>query len=232
MQALEHDRQVALTFLDALAGSQKPFIYTSGGALVSDHAVGEGSDRIVTEDTAFEPSPVFAPRAAAEREVVTTASRGIRTVVLRLASVYGRGGSAFIPMMLQFTRQAGVAQYIGAGQNVWPHVHVDDVAACVVLALERAPAGSLFSVASQEMSMKDLATVIARSAGLPGKTQRITLEKAMTLWGPFAGPMAANDRLSSQKAQDLLGWKPTAPSLIDELEHGSYADKTNKKEVA
>lgn len=220
-QALEEDRRIAHGFIDALAGSGKALIYTSGGALTVDRAVGERSDRLVDETVPLDPPPAFAPRAAAEREVLAAKNRRVRSIVLRLASVYGRGGSAFIPMLLGMARQSGMTGYIGRGENIWSHVHVDDVAYAYVRALERAPVGSLFNVAGEELSMRRLAEAVGQATG--ARIVSWTVEEAAKVFGPFAGPMAANARLSSEKAKRELGWSPTGPSVIQEIEQGSYA---------
>ena len=70
------------------------------------------------------------------------AKRGIRSVVIRPAIVYGRGGG--IPAgFVESARKEGAARYVGTGKNRWPLVHVDDLADLYLLALEKAPPGTL-----------------------------------------------------------------------------------------
>lgn len=231
--ALEHDRLVALTFIDALTGSGKPFIYSSGGMIVVDRSVGEPSDRLVREDDPLTMTPAFIqPRANAERDVLAAAEKGVRSIVLRLASVYGRGGSHFIPMLIRAIRQGGGGAYVGRGLNRWPHVHVEDAAEAYVLAFERAPAGSLFNVASEDWDMKTVTEAVAVAAGFPGRTKSWTLEEAQQVWGPFAAPLAANGRLASEKIRKELGWTPKGPSVMEELTFGSYSQLASSLSAA
>lgn len=221
--ALEHDRRLALGMIAALKGSGKPFIFSSGGMITVDQAVGERSEQLVTEEMdVLKTCPSFIrPRALAERDVETGAQIGVRTIVMRLGSVYGRGGSHFIPMMIEAAKKSGFVTYIGRGLNVWPHVHVEDVADAYILALRKAPAGSLFNVADKEFDMVTLARLIAKAMDLE-QPQSLSLEAAHRTWGPFADPLAANGRFSSRKIHEVLGWKPQGPSVEEELLRGSY----------
>jgi nucleoside-diphosphate-sugar epimerase len=123
--------------LEALAGSKEPFVYTSG---IWSH--GDTGGKVVDESTPPTPAALVQWRQAVEDRVREGARRGIRTVVIRPAIVYGRGGG--IPAgFVQSAREEGAARYVGTGENRWPFVHVDDLADLYLLALERAPAGSL-----------------------------------------------------------------------------------------
>jgi nucleoside-diphosphate-sugar epimerase len=128
--------------LDALAGSNKPFIYTSG-----IWVNGDTGGMVVDETTPPEPVELVAWRKAVEDRVLEAAGRGVRSVVIRPAIVYGRGGG--IPAGFRDSaRKEGAARFVGSGGNRWPMVHVDDLADLYLLALERAPAGTLLLAVS------------------------------------------------------------------------------------
>jgi nucleoside-diphosphate-sugar epimerase len=117
--------------LEALAGSGKPFVYTSG---IWSH--GDTAGAVVDEATPPKPAALVAWRQAVEDRVRAGAERGIRSVVIRPAVVYGRGGG--IPAgFVESARKRGAARYVGSGTNRWPFVHVDDLADLYLLALGR-----------------------------------------------------------------------------------------------
>lgn len=140
------------TFLKALDGTGKTFIYTTGTWLL-----GNTGDRIANEETPLNPTPLIAWRSQLESRVLAARENQIRTIVIRPALVYGRGGG-IVAMLVQAGRQYGVVQFVGTGENRWTLVRVDDLARCYVLALEKATAGSLFIAADdQVMTLREIA---------------------------------------------------------------------------
>lgn len=223
--SFEVDRNAINAMLTALDGSQKPFIFTSGSGVVGDMAAGEASELVFDEQTPFQPKPSMAVRVGIEQSVLVAATSGIRSVVLRPPLVYGRGSSIQVPLLLEYARKNGVARYIGKGENIWSTVHVEDLADLYVLALERAPAGTLLNTASGEATMKQMAEAISRLLGL-GKAESWTMEEASKEWGEFIAQdaMGANSRITGAKAGKLLSWEPKAPSVLEDIEHGSYSN--------
>jgi nucleoside-diphosphate-sugar epimerase len=203
--------------LDALAGSNKPFIYTSGIWIN-----GENGGRVFDESTPPEPAELVKWRLPVENHVREAAGRGIRTVVFRPAIVYGRG--AGIPAgLVESARKEGAARYVGTGENRWPLVHVDDLADLYVLALGKAPAGSLFlAVSGASLRVRDVAAAASRAAGQEGRTMAWLLSEAREKMGPYADALALDQQASGKKAEEELGWRPHRPSLIEDLERGSY----------
>ncbi|HEX5962659.1 MAG TPA: NAD-dependent epimerase/dehydratase family protein [Gemmatimonadales bacterium] len=204
--------------LGALAGSNKPFVYTSG---IWSH--GDTGGKVVDETTPAQPAEIVRWRQAVEDRVRDGARRGIRTVVIRPAIVYGRGGG--IPAgFVDSARKEGSARYIGTGQNRWPFVHVDDLADLYLLALERAPAGSLLlGVSGPSHPVRDVAAAASRGAGAGGRTVAWPLEEARKTLGPYADALVLDQQASGRRAQELLGWRPSRPDVLQDLEHGSYA---------
>jgi len=203
--------------LDALAGSNKPLIYTSG---IWSH--GNPRDEIVNETSPVRPAQIVGWRQAVEDRVLHAASRQIRTVIIRPAIVYGRGGG--IPAgFADSAQKTGAARYVGTGENRWPFVHVDDLADLYALALEKAPPGTLLlGVSGPAYRVRDVAAAASRGVGANGKTQGWPLEEARKELGPYADALALDQQASGRKAETLLGWRPSRPGVLEELEHGSY----------
>jgi nucleoside-diphosphate-sugar epimerase len=210
--------------LEALEGSGKPFIQTSGSSVIADRAAGEPSARIFHEDTPFEPLPERALRGAIDRTVLAAAHRGVRTVVLRPGLIYGTGlglhkESVQIPKLAELARASGVARHVGRGLNMWSHLHIDDTAELFLLALEKAPSGSLFYAENGEATMRELAAAIGRRLGLGEETEPWPIEEAFRAWGSAAyTSLGSNSRIRADKARAMLGWAPSGPPLIETVE--------------
>jgi nucleoside-diphosphate-sugar epimerase len=221
---------VVHAILPQLRGSGKVFIQTSGTSVVSTYDEGEPVERIFHEDTPFTPMPEKATRVAIDRQILGSALDGVRSVVIRPSLIYGRGigvegASVQIPRLIEQARASGVARHIGRGLNVWSHVHIQDVVDLFLLALNAAPAGSLFYAENGEASMKTAVEAISRMLGLGGKTEAWAIEDAVTALGPGAHlTFASNSRVRAVKARKVLGWAPKGPILLDEIEHGAYRD--------
>ncbi|MEO6056032.1 MAG: SDR family oxidoreductase [Gemmatimonadales bacterium] len=206
--------------LDALAGSDKPFVYTSG-----IWAHGDTGGEVVDETTAPDPPALVAWRQDVEDRVLEAAGREIRSVVIRPAVVYGRGGG-ITAGFAQSARDEGAARYVGTGKNRWPLVHVDDLSDLYLLALERAPAGTLLlGTAGTSRSVRELAEAASRGAGAGGRTASTPLEEARKTMGAYADALVLDQQATSRKAEELLGWHPSRPDALEDLERGSYAGR-------
>jgi nucleoside-diphosphate-sugar epimerase len=203
--------------LDALAGSDKPFVYTSG---IWSH--GDTAGAIVDETTPPRPAALVAWRQAVEDRVRAAADRRVRSVVIRPAIVYGRGGG-ILAGFVESARADGAAKYVGTGRNRWPLVHVNDLADLYLLALERAPAGTLLlAVTGPARPVAELAAAASRGAGAGGRTIAWPIEEARKALGAYADALVLDQQASGRRAQELLGWRPHGPDVIEELERGSY----------
>jgi nucleoside-diphosphate-sugar epimerase len=212
------DAAIVRAFLKALEGTGKPFVYTSG-----IWVLGSTGDKVADENSPLNPTPLVAHRAAIEQEVLGYKGRGVRTVVIRPALVYGRGGS--IPKMIaQSARETGAARYVGDGQNRWAFVDVGDLALLYVLALEKAAPGSLYNAAhGPSFRVHEVAEAASIGAGAKGKTLAWPLEEARKTMGGFADALVLDQQVSGEKARRELGWSPGAASVLDDLKTGSYA---------
>lgn len=200
----------------ALEGSGKPFVNTSGTAML---AVG-GSGELGTEESVVDPSGA---RVASENATIALAQRGVRSAVVRLApTVHGpTDHHGFIPTLIENARQTGQASYIGDGANRWPAVHNVDAARLYRLAVESAPAGArLHGAAEEGIAFGDIARAIGAQLDVPAVS--VTLEQATEQLG-FIGWVASLDNpTSSARTQQLLGWTPVHATLLEDLDAGHY----------
>lgn len=211
------DRAAIEAILEGLKGSGKPFVYTSGVWVF-----GNTGPRPADETSVLDPTPLVAWRPAVERLVLDAAAQGVRSIVIRPGDVYGRGAGMIADMVAQ-GRDKGVVRYVGDGENHWPVIHVDDLARLYVLALEKAPAGTiLHATVGPSVKLKDIAEAASRAAGVAGKTASWPLEQAREVLGPFADALALDQHFASTKAQDLLGWTPREAAVVDDVTQGSY----------
>ncbi len=175
------------------------------------------------ESSPPKPTALVAWRQAVEDRVRDGAKRGIRTVVIRPAIVYGRG--AGIPAgFVESARKEGAARYVGTGDNRWPFVHVDDLADLYLLALERAPAGTLLlGTTGPAVPVREVAVAASRGAGAEGRTVGWPLEEARQKLGAYADALALDQQASGERARETLGWRPSRPGVLEDVERGSYA---------
>lgn len=197
-----------------LEGSGKPFVITSG-TLMLTFVLPVG--QLGTEQDVVNAS---VPRGAAENAAIALAERGVRSSVVRLApAVHGESKAGFVSMLIEIARDKRVSAYSGDGSNRWPAVHYLDAARLFRLALETAPAGSLLhGVGDEGVPVRDIAHVIGRRLNLP--VVSISGEEADEHFGFFGAFVSTDNPTSSALTQERLGWRPTHPSLIADLEEG------------
>jgi nucleoside-diphosphate-sugar epimerase len=209
------ERAVIETFGDVLADSNRPFLFASGLAIL-----GDGSDL-----TEHDRSPYVGPdtpRGGGEQLALSFADRGIRSVALRFApTVHGDGDHGFMSVLVATAREKGAAGYVGEGGNRWPAVHRADAAHMVALALEKAPAGSaVHAVAEAGIPTRDIAGAIGRSVNVP--VVSIAPEDAAEHFGWIGAFFSLDIHASSEITREVLGWAPTHPTLLEDLEAGRY----------
>ena len=214
-EVCEADRRAIEAIGEALAGSDRPFIVTSGTALVSP-------GKLATEDIIPSGSATSHPRIASEEAADAVAKLDVRVSVLRLSpSVHGDGDHGFVPMLIDIARNKGVAGYVGDGQNRWTAVHRLDAARLYRLALENATKGARFhGVAEEGIAFKDIAETIGKHLNLPVRS--ISPEEAAENFGWFSGFAALDVPASSKETREKLNWHPVQPELIADMAQGSY----------
>ncbi|WP_175626797.1 MULTISPECIES: NAD-dependent epimerase/dehydratase family protein [Oxalobacteraceae] len=207
--------------LDALAGSGKAFIHTSGSSVVGDDARGVWkSDKVYAEDTPVAVVPEKAARASLDQLIRDAAKRDVRSVILCNTMIYGTGlgaspDSVQIPPLVAQAKKSGIARYVGNGVNVWSNVHIKDVVELYLLALKKAPAGSFYFVENGEASYAEIVTAIAQRLQL-GEPQSWPVEEAIKEWGfgHAVYSFGSNSRVTAALARQELGWKPTHTSVL------------------
>lgn len=226
---------VVHAILPRLKGTGKVFIQTSGSSVVSTYDEGEPGDRVFHEDTPFEPRPEKATRVAIDTQVLRASLEGVRSIVIRPTLIYGKGigvgsVSVQVPKLIEQAQAAKVGRHIGRGLNIWSNVHIADVVDLFLLALDKAPAGSLFYAENGEASMKALVEAISRMLGFGGRTENWPIADAVAALGPGAHlTFGSNSRVKADKARRVLGWAPKGPALLDDVERGTYAEHTARK---
>ena len=209
----EIDRRAIEALGAALAGSNRPLIVTSGtGLLTPGH--------LATEDT-VRPTGSAIPRVS-EQTGLLLVSQGVRVSAMRLPpTVHGDGDHGFVPILIGLARDKGAAAYVGDGNNRWPAVHRLDAAQLYRLVLEKGTAGAVYhAVAEQGVPFRDIAGVIGRRLNVPVVSK--TPEEATQHFGWFAHFAAMDNPASSAQTQEQVGWRPTRPGLISDLDHPRY----------
>ena len=213
--ATRTDARAIETFATSLAGSGKPLVI-SGGTLVTP-------GRPATEHDELAAAGPIAARITNMQAALAAAGRGVRSCLVMLPrSVHGEGERhGFIPQLIAMARTKGVSGYIGDGANRWPAVHRLDSAHLFALAIESAPAGStLHAVADEGVPIREVAEVIGRHLDVP--VASIAPEHAGEHFTWLAGFIGLDSPASSALTRELLGWQPTQPGLIDDLDQGHY----------
>lgn len=211
------DRAAVQTMLEALQGSGKPFIYTSGVWVY-----GDTGDRMLGEVAPLNPPPLVAWRPAVEQMVLEASERGVRTMVFRPGMVFGRKGG-FLKGFFDDARTHGAVRIIGDGKNYWSCVHAADLADLYVRASLRPSAGQLFvTCGGMPQQVIRIAEAVAEACGVPGKVEHIPVEKAREQMGPMADCLAMTCKAGSTKPARFFGWTVRHPSVLDEIASGSY----------
>jgi len=212
--AIEADRIAIETIGEALAGTGRPLVVASG-------TLATEPGRLATEHDMPDPSVVqqgAAARLSNAQLTLALSDRGIRSSVVRLPpTVHGEGDHGFITTLVGIAREKGISGYIGEGANRWGAVHRSDAARLFRLALEQAPAGAVLHGTDDEgVPVRDIAEVIGRHLGVPAAA--VPAEH----FGWLGGFLFIDRATSNTVTRELLGWEPTGPGLLEDLEKGHY----------
>lgn len=211
----EADRRVIAAFGDELAGSDRPFLVTSGTGLLQ-------LGRPATEDDLPNVGSSVIPRVATEEAVAAIVERGVKASLIRLPpSVHGTGDHGFVPMLIARARETGVSAYVGNGENRWPAVHRLDAATVYRLALERGAFEPRYhAVAEEGVPFRQIAELIGRRLDVPVVSK--SHEEAAAHFGWFAHFAGMDSPASSAKTKEWLKWKPNQPGLLEDLDQDAY----------
>ena len=221
----------ARAILQALEGTGKAYIHTSGSSIVGTQSAGERVDAIFSEETPIIPSIGRAARVALNKYLLSFKEKGVRSVIICPSLIYGIGHgpakhSIQVPWLIALAKKGGVAKHYGPGENIWSNVHIDDLVDLYNLAIASAPAGAFYFAENGENSMKQVCDAINRKLGVNAETVPMSLDEASRQWGEGAAQntMGSNSRVRALRARAELGWRPSRPSLIDEIENGCYIE--------
>lgn len=193
--AVSKDLAVARAIGDALVGTDKAFFGIGLGSAAPQN-----------------------PRREVANAISGYASRGVRAVLVAVANSThsDRDKHGFIPLMIRIARETGVSGYLGEGTNHWAAGYVDDLAQLYVLALEKAPAGvQLIAAGEPPVEVRAIAESIGRHLTLPTRS----VDPSHFAAFPFAGMDVV---VSNEPTRELLGWTPTGPTLLEDLDEGHY----------
>jgi nucleoside-diphosphate-sugar epimerase len=214
--AVDADRRAVDAMGDALAasGSGKPLVIASGTLMLAGISGRPGTEA--------DPVPA-GPRADTENAVIAMAERGVRSSAVRLPPLVHSNVDhhGFTPTLIGFARAKGYSGYPGDGANRWPAGHTLDAARLFRLALEKAPAGSrLHAVGDGGVPLREIAEAIARNLDIPAKA--VPAEEVPDYFQFLAAFIGLDNPTSSARTRELLGWEPTHPGLIEDMDAGHY----------
>lgn len=212
-QAAALDRAAIDAFGEELRGSGRALLIASGTA-----GLRPGEEAVETDMA----DPTAHPRIANTQALLDLAESGIRPVALRFPpTVHGAGDHGFIATLVDIARRTGVSGYVGEGINAWSAVHRLDAAEAVASAVERQDSGPIIhAVAEAGVATKDIAKAIGNGLNLPVESVSPEDAAAHFEWlGAFFGMDA---RASSAATRARLNWKPTHPTLLEDLTSGVY----------
>jgi nucleoside-diphosphate-sugar epimerase len=196
-----------------MAGSEKTFIYISGAWIYGS----TGSDS-ATESTPLHPPSLLARKVELERAVLEMSKVGIRSLIVRPGIAYGKNGG--LPaMFVQSARERGAAAIVGDGKNHWATIDVDDLGSMIARTVESGHPGRAYNAVNDDRFLVlEIAEAASRGAGAGGVTRTMPAE----VMGQYGECLALDQIISSDRAKDDLGWSALGPSIVQELEHGSY----------
>ncbi|AFT89842.1 SDR family oxidoreductase [Paraburkholderia phenoliruptrix] len=206
-QSCEIDRRAIEALGSVLAGSNRLLIATAGTAGLA------GPGRVATEDDDVPPDFPL-PRVS---EQTALSLKGVRASVVRLPQVHDTMRQGLLTYAVAVAREKGVSAYVGDGHNRWAAAHISDVARLYRMALEKNEAGAKYhAVAEEGVRMLDIAEAIGRGLNVP--TKSLSAEEAPAHFGWLAMFASRDLVASSEKTRKTLGWNPTGPGLIADLE--------------
>ncbi|MGD0478905.1 MAG: SDR family oxidoreductase [Terracidiphilus sp.] len=209
-EVCEIDRRAIEALGGALAGSDRTLIVTGGLALLVQ-------GRAATEDDSPPAVSDSYPRAS-EQTAALFEQRGVRAMTVRLSQVHDTMKQGLVTYSIQVAREKGISAYIGEGQNRWAAVHRLDAARLYRLALEKGEGGArCHAIAEEGVSAREIAEAIGRRLGVPAIS--ISPERAPGHFGWLAAFASLDIEGSSTKTREQLGWNPTGPGLISDLEN-------------
>lgn len=191
---------------------------------ISSTSIYRGSgDALIDEDTPPHPINVYG-KSKLEAEAAIIAS-GLDYVILRPPIVYGQGFKEGFGLVIGLLKR-GRMPIIGSGGNFIPHIHIDDLVAAIILAINSKLRKEAFIVSSGEMLTQTQCFGIIASEihvappkmhipkaasyaviGLAGAFFRL-IGKKPKIFKEYVHTLAESRAYSIRKAGRLLRFKP------------------------
>lgn len=214
-QNTQKDERVIAAMGEALAGTHKPILITSGVGIGTPLNGGPATEDVLNPRHAN-------PRIATELAGARLTAQRIDVRTIRLPQVHDTTRAGLITPLIAEARRAGAVAYLGEGQTRWSAAHVSDVAKLYVLALERGEPGARYNASAEEgITARAIAEAIGKGVGLPVRS--IANDEVERYFGWMA-PFAGHDMVASNTwTCDRLGWTLTGPDLLTDLAAMDYS---------
>lgn len=219
------ERQIMLAYGQALAGTGKPLVIPGSIGSPGWEPLG----RPATEaDPALPSGDAYTGRLRRRNVVETTviglAEQGVRSSVVRIPPIaHSTTDAGFLPMLIALAKAKGVVGYPGDGANVWPAVHSRDLATLFRLALEKSPAGKAWhGIESEGIRFREIAEAIGSRLGLPVASIPADVMMLPGHFGLLANLVTLDLPATNRITRLTLGWTPSAPTLLADLDNGHY----------
>ncbi|WP_186139473.1 SDR family oxidoreductase [Burkholderia gladioli] len=220
------ERQIMLAYGEALEGTGKPLVVS--GSIGSPGW--EGLGRPATEEDPPLPGGdaykgTLRVRNVVEATVIGLAERGVRSSIVRIPPIMHSttDSAGFLPLLCGLAKEKGVIGYPGDGTNLWPAVHARDLAALFRLALEKGAAGrNWHAVADEGIQFRKIAEAIGSRLNLPAVPIPADVLMLPGYFGFLANLVTLNLPASGAITRQTLGWEPTQPGLLADLDNGHY----------
>lgn len=208
------DRTVIEAMSEELAG--KPLVIASGTMMYP-------GGKLATEDSGLEEGSLFAERGKSSTLLNRLSKEiGVHGASVRLAvTVHDKEDHGFIPLLGGLSKKAGIAYYVGDGSNRWPAVHRADAAVLFRLAIEKSlPGGVVYNAVAEIVPTKEIMATVGKKLQVPVEGKSV--EEVTEAYGFFGHALAKDNIVSSEKTQEMLGWTPTHPKLLVDIEENYF----------
>jgi nucleoside-diphosphate-sugar epimerase len=220
------ERQIMLAYGEALEGTGKPLVVS--GSIGSPGW--EGLGRPATEEDPPLPGGdaykgTLRVRNVVETTVIGLAKRGVRSSIVRIPPIVHSttDKAGFLPLLIGLAKEKGVIGYPGDGTNWWPAVHARDLASLFRLALEKGPTGKNWhAIADEGIPFRKIAEAIGSRLNLPAVPIPADVLMLPGYFGFLSNLVTLDLPASNAITRQTLGWRPTQPRLLADLDNGHY----------
>lgn len=222
--------QIMLAYGEALVGTGKPLVVSASIGSPGWEKLG----RPATEEDPALPGGdahkgTLRVRNDVELAVIGLAERGVRSSIIRIPPIaHSTTDAGFLQVLIGLAKEKGVIGYSGDGANVWPAVHARDLATLFRLALEKSPAGKTWhGVEGDSIPFREIAEAIGRHMGVPAVPIPVDVLMLPGFFGFLANLVTLDLPASNAITRETLGWEPTHPGLLQDLDNGHYFPAPN-----